>query len=377
MIRFSRALAVALKELRQMRRDPTTLFVLVLVPAAMLLLFGYALTLDVEHIKLALCDLDRSEASRDLVAAFTRSGAFDLMAEVGAPRGIERLLDAGEVRAGLVIPPGYARDLEGARGAKVQLLLDGADSTAARIAQGYSAVIARERATAVLFETLGAAAPLAAPIEARAFVRFNPELKSARFIVPGLLGILLLVAATMMTAMSVARERERGTLEVLLATPVGRVELVLGKTLPYVFVAFVDLFVGLFVAVFVFGVPLEGSLALLVATTALFLVGALGFGLFLSTIARSQQVAWTLGLLTTLLPSFLLSGFIFPVENMTPAVREFTRLIEARYYIEALRAIALKGAGAADIAPELFALAAFAVLFPALAAARFQKRIGS
>ncbi len=374
----ARVLAVAAKEARQMRRDPITVLLLVAVPAITLLLFGYALTLDVDHISLAVCDLDRSAASRDLVAAFASGGTFDVAAQPEAPAALDRLLDSGEVAAALLIPPDFARDLEPGRGARVQLLLDGADSNAARIAQGHAAVIARDRATEVLLRALGGAAeagrPL--PIEARSFVRFNPELRSARFIVPGLLAILLLVAATMMTAMSVARERERGTLEALVATPIGRLELIAGKTAPYLAVAFADLAIGLAVARFVFGVPVRGSLALLAGATGLYAIGALGFGLLISTVARTQQAAWTLGVLTTLLPSFLLSGFIFPVENMEPWLREFTRLIQARWYISALRAIALKGASAADIAPQLLALEAFAVAFPALAAARFRKRIG-
>lgn len=379
-LRPSRFGAVVLKELRQMSRDPTTLTLLIVIPAAMLLLFGYALTLDVEHVRLAVCDLDRTEASRDLVSRFTRGGTFDVVAEGATPQALERLLDAGEARAGLVIPPGFARDLAGGRGARVQLLLDGSDSNTARVAQGLANVIARQRGTEVLLEMLGGAGGTGggatAPLETRSRTWFNPDLKSTHFVVPGLLGIVLLLATMMMTAMSVVRERERGTLEVLVASPIRPLELIAGKATPYVAVAFLDLFFALAVAVHVFGVPFRGDLGLLLGTSAIFVAGSLGFGLLISTIARSQQAAWSLGLLTTMLPSFLLSGFIFPIENMTPVVRELTRVVPARYYLAALRGIVLKGAGFWDIAPQLAALGVFAVAFPGLAAARFVKRVG-
>jgi ABC-2 type transport system permease protein len=359
-----------------MGRDPITVALLLVLPAFMLLLFGYALTLDVDHVRLAVCDLDRTAASRDLISRFSRAGTFDVVASGRTPRAIERLLDAGEARAGLVIPPGYGRDLAAARGAAVELLIDGSDSNTARVAQGYAAVIARQRGTEVLLGAIGPGAAAAAPIEARARGFFNPELRSAVFIVPGLLGILLLIATVLMTAMSIVRERERGTFEVLIATPVRPVELILGKTAPYVVVAFADLAIAIAVMVAGFGIPFVGSPLVLLGATALFVTASLGYGLLISTVARSQQIAWTLGVLTTLLPSFLLSGFVFPIENMAPALQAVTRLIPARYYLAALRGVLLKGASTADLAPHAAALAVFAVAMPALAAARFRKRLG-
>jgi ABC-2 type transport system permease protein len=371
-----RLVAVAVKELRQVARDRMSIFLVAVMPAVLVALFGYALTLDVDHIPLAIVDRDRSEASRDLIQRFTSGGTFNHTHDAASAAELQELLDAGRVRAGLVIPPRFGGDLAAARGTRVQLLLDGADSNTARIAQGYATVIGRTRGSEVLVEEVARAAgagTTGATIEARAHVWFNPELRSANFVIPGLLGIVLLVANMMMTAMSVVREKERGTLEALAASPVRPIELILGKTLPYFGFAFLETALAMLVAIYGFGVPFRGSVLVLLAVVALFAIGALGYGLLISTIAPTQQQAWTLGLVTTLLPSFLLSGFVFPIENMLPAVQAVTRVIQARYFIAALRAVILKGVGFDAILPQIAALATFAVVFPGLAALRFRK----
>ncbi len=369
----TRVLSVAVKELRQLRRDPTSLVILVGMPAALLLLFGFALTLDVRHVPLAVHDGDGTAASRDLAGAFTRTGAFDLVARAPDRSAAERLLDEGRVRAALVIPPGYARRLAAGDAPRVQLLVDGADSNTARVAIGHAALIAaRVGRDGARVE----AAPLRPAFEVRARVFFNPGLESAHFIVPGLLGTVVLIAVALMTATSVARERELGTLEALLATPIGRLELVVGKTLPFVAVAVLDVALALATAHHVFGVPLRGSGWTLAALTAAYIATALGLGLLISTAARTQQAAFQITLMTTLLPSFLLSGFVFPVENMVPAVQAVADLVPARYYVRALRAVILEGARLDAVARDLGALGVFAVGLPLLAATRFRERLG-
>jgi drug efflux transport system permease protein len=370
----SRVWALTRKELVTVRRDPLTLVLLIGMPAALLLLFGYALTLDVARLPLAVLDRDGSAASRELVGRLTRDGTFQVAAQPRDSAELLRLLDQGEVKVALEIPVDYGRDVALGRPASAQLLLDGSDSNQARVALSHAHAMA-QRADVGGLETVelaGAAAP-ALQVDGRVF--FNPALESAQFVVPGLLGIVILVATVLMTAASVARERELGTLEALLATPVGRVELILGKTLPFVALAAADVVLALGTARLVFDVPLRGPLLALTVVTGLYIMGSLGFGVLISTLARNQQAAFQIALMTTLMPAFLLSGFVFPLENMAAPIQALARLVPAQYYIRALRAVVLKGAGVGDLLPDVGALSAFAVVFPALAVIRFRKRL--
>lgn len=376
MSRAHHVVALARKELLQIRRDPISLFVLLGMPAALLLLFGYALTLDVTDVPLAVLDRDRSAASRELVGRFGRTEAFEVVARPSDEDAVRRLLDGGRVKAALVIPPDYGRRVAARQPAAVQLLVDGADSNTARIAKGYAEAIVAE-AGAALTASAASAAPASppAPFEVRSRVFFNPALESALFVVPGLLGIVVLVAATLMTAASVAREREQGTFETLLASPAGRLGLIAGKGLPFVGLAALDVAGALLAARLVFDVPIRGSLLALAVVSLTYVIVALGLGLLISTVATNQQAAFQIALLTTLLPSFLLSGFVFPIENMIPPVQAVAATVPAQYYLRALRAIVLKGAPLASVAPDLAALGGFALLFPLLAIARFPKRL--
>ncbi len=367
--------ALAVKELVQAARDPGTLLLLILLPAAMLLLFGFALTLEVERVPLAVLDQDRSPRSRALVDRFVAADAFRQVAAVDTPADLQAALDRGRARAALAIPPGYARALRDGRPASVQLLVDGADANSARVAIGYAEAIGAREGAEVLAETITGGAPLRPAFEARARVFYNPGLESAHFLVPGLLAVVVLVTAVLMTATSFARERELGTLEALLVTPLGRLELLLGKTVPFLLLALLDVGLALLAARVVFGVPARGSPLVVGGATLLFVVAALGYGLLVSTVARSQQAAFQMTVMTTLLPAFLLSGFVFPVENMVAPVQAIAACLPTRYYVDLLRAVLLKGAPAAAVAGELWVLGGFACLTPLLALRRFERQV--
>ncbi len=374
---LARLRAIAHKELIQVRRDMLSLAILLGMPAALLLLFGFALTLDVEHVPLAVVDQDRTPASRRLIDDFARTDVFDLVARPATAKESIRLLDEGRIRAALVIPRGYSRDLAAGEQVRVQLLLDGADSNSARVTMGHAERIAAEAGVDSLARRASdeGRPPLRPAFAVQSRVFFNPTLSSAHFVVPGLLGTVVLIATALMTAVSVAREREAGTLETLLVSPVGRLELILGKTLPFLGLAAIDVVLALATAHWVFGVPIRGSVVALAAVTLIYIVGALGLGVLISTVARTQQAAFQITLMTTLLPSFLLSGFVFPVENMVAPVQAIAALVPTQYYIRALRAIVLRGAPLASVLPDVLALGAFALVAPLLAVIRFKKRI--
>ena len=364
--------AVALKEIRQISRDPLSLLLLLGLPAFMLVLYGFALNFDVRHVALAVQDRDKTPASRELVATFLNSTYFDLAASAEPGTDLEQLLETRRARGVLVIPEGYGAHLAAGRSAPVQLLLDGADATTATTVLGYaSALVAAanaESARQTVLRALGRDLP--AGIEYRPRVWFNPELSSTRFLVPGLMGVLLMLTAVLATALSVVREKERGTMEQLRVAPLRTVELILGKTLPYLAISFVAAVLILLAARVLFGVEVKGSYLALFAATLVYLVGALGLGILISTLADSQAIAFQGGLLVSLLPAVLLSGFIFQIRSMPAPLQWVTHLVPARYYLVILRGVIIKGAGLAPYADEMLGLAVFAVATLGLAAVR-------
>jgi ABC-2 type transport system permease protein len=366
------------KELRQIRRDPRTLALLLAIPAFFLVMYGYALNFDVKHIPISVCDLDRTAASRDFAGAFLRTESFAPAGRVEDPSGLDPLIDGGTARVGLVIPAGFGADVAAGRAPAVQILLDGTDPTTGATAVGYINAIALAYSTRLVRLRLerfgqGAVQPL---IDLRPRVWYNPELRSSRFLIPGLISFILLTVVVISTAFSVVREKERGTMEQILVSPLRPLDLVLGKTLPYIAISLLSTHAVLCVAALLFDVPLRGGYLWLLAVMLLFLFGGLGMGVLISTIARSQQVAFMMAILTTLLPTFILSGFVFPIRNMPAAVQAVTYLVPSRYFLSALRAILLKGAGPAAFWGQLLCLAGFAALMIGASAARLRREEG-
>lgn len=363
--------AVGIKELRQIRRDPLSLVMLLGLPAFMLVIYGFALNFDVRHVKLAVQDRDHSARSRELVADFVRSTYFDLVAAPRPGESLERLTERGTALAVLVIPEGYGNDLADGRTAEVQLLLDGADSGTATTILGYAGALVGEANSEALRRTVvrgGGEAPVG--ISYRPRVWYNPDLSSTRFLVPGLMGVLLMLSAVLATALSIVREKERGTIEQLRMAPLGTLELILGKTLPYLAISFLASIIILLAARVLFGVEVRGSYVDLMAATLLYLVGALGLGILVSTMADSQAIAFQGGLLVSLLPAVLLSGFIFQIRGMPGWLQLVTYAVPARYYLVVLRGVIIKGAGLGPYQEELLGLALFAAATLGLAAVR-------
>lgn len=373
-----RILRLVKKELLQVVRDRRMMGILLVSPIIQLFLFGYAVSTDVNHIATAVYDQDRTAASRALVERFVRSGYFDYDYVVDSPRRVNALLDDGKAQMVLVIPRGFAEDTARNRTAEVQLLLDGSDSSTARIIAGYADAVIRAYSADIRAERLdrlrGKVTRIPA-IEPRLRVWYNPELKSLYFMVPGVLCLILLIVTMMMSSMAIVKEKELGTLEQLVVTPLTPGELMLGKTLPFLLFGLVDMVVVLLVSVCWFKVYVAGSVVLLFLLSSLFLLTSLGLGIFISTISKTQQEA-TLTSFFFFLPFILLSGFMFPIENMHPGIQAVTYLIPLRYFLEIIRGIFLKGIGLEYLWPQVLALAAFGVIILALSARRFSKRMG-
>ena len=364
-----KTIAVATKELRQIGRDRRTLLILLFVPAMFLLLYGYALNFDIRDVRLAVEDRDRTTQSRTLTSAFVNSGYFDLVADVTASGEIERLMNHNTVRAALVIPNGYGRDVLNRRPVEVQIIIDGDNSNTATTVIGYAQAIVAEVAAAELV-TFAPGTTAGVPIAMEPRVWYNPQLRSTLFLVPGLIAYIAMITAVISTALSVVREKERGTMEQVRMSPVSPAAYVIGKTIPYLVLSFASALLIILVAMALFDLPMRGSWLLLSLAIALFLVGAQAQGLVISSVAPTQQVAFQLALLSSFLPTFILSGFIFPISSMPPAIQIISHAIPARYFIVALRAIVLKGADLAAFWTDLGALGIFAMVMLALASLR-------
>lgn len=372
MMDLVRLLAVARKESLQLRRDSRSLVFAFVLPVVLTLVFGAAISLDVRDIPFAVLDRDRSADSRELVEAFTASGYFRLLGDVDRPADADRMLRRGEARLILSIPPGYSRDLASGRSPVVQGLVDGSDANTATIAINYADAVTAGVASRVRLR----GRTFTPPIRAEARVWYNESLESARTIVPGLVAVIMAIIAAMLTALTVAREWERGTMEQLAATPVSRAEVVIGKLLPYVIIGLIDLAMVTTLGMLVFDVPLKGSVVLLAFTALLFIVGMLGFGIFISAALKSQLVATQAGMMATYLPTFLLSGFIFAIANMPIVLRAISYIIPARYFVNITRGIFLKGVGLDVLWPQALGLAVYALVAVSLAIRAFKKEIG-
>ncbi len=371
---LARLWAMSRKEAVQLRRDPRSLTLAFLLPLALILFFGYAISFDIRNIEMAVLDESRSPESRSLIEAFISSGYFDVRAYPSRYAEINRLLDTGKVKLVLVIPPSFTRDLAAGRGAPLQLLLDGSDANTATIAQNYAeAIVARYSADAVGGGRMGR--ELALPVEAETRIWYNETLESRNMIVPGLVAVIMSIIAAMLTALTIAREWERGTMEQLAATPVHRLEVVLGKLVPYVAIGVFDVALAITAGIFVFGVPFRGDALLLSGLTLLFLLGALSLGLFISAAVKSQVLATQVAIIATYLPALLLSDFIFSIDTMPALLRAITYVVPARYYVTVTRGIILKGVGPVVLWAEALAMIIFAVVSVSLAIRVYRKEL--
>ena len=370
-------LAIIRKEFIQLRRDPRLLMVVFVSPVVQLLLLGFAVSLDVRDVPSVVCDLDRSAASRELLDGFLNSGYFSVAARVERIGEIDRFLDRGEAAIAFVIPRGFANDLAGGRKASVQIIADGSESQSATIGVNYAAAITGRYSQRIVLDALvrrrgGGPGPAIVDPEVR--VWYNPELRSRNFLVPGILALILMIMTTALGAVAVVREKEMGTMEQLIVTPIRPYQLIVGKLLPFVLIGLVDITVVLAVAKWGFLIPVRGSVPLLYALSLAYLLNTLGFGLFISTISRTQQQAMFSTILIVL-PMMLLGGFVFPIENMPGVFRVLTYAVPIRYYFVIIRGIMLKGAGFAELWPQAAALAGIGVLVLALSVARFRKKL--
>jgi ABC-2 type transport system permease protein len=367
--------AVMIKEIRQIPRDRRTLLILLFIPAFFLLLYGYALNFDIRNIRLAVDDRDGSTESRALISAFVNSGYFEYAGAAHSGAELDRLIDSNEARAALVIPDGYGRDLARRVPVRVQVIVDGDNANTASTVVSYATAIVQEAGAELLAAVAGpgGTAALGGAVAFEPRVWYNPQLRSTLFLVPGLIAYISMITAVISTALAVVREKERGTMEQIRMAPVNPMAFVLGKTLPYAVIAFASALLIIVVSMILFDLPQRGSWWLLCLSIGLFLVGAQGQGLLISTVAPNQQVAFQLALLSSFLPTFILSGFIFPITSMPAAVQAITYMVPARYFLVALRSVVLKGADILVFWQDLVALAIFAALVLNLAAMRLRR----
>ncbi len=376
-------LAILLKEFAHIRREPATLFFAFAIPVLQLTVFGFAIDMTIEDIRTVIFDLDGRDDARRVVESLVNTRTFKLVGQVENQDEFNRALSSGRAQVGVKIPPDYTDRLTRGEQATVQVIIDGSDSqvasTALHSAQllGLNLSMRRGRQFAESLQVAPARGPtgdIALPIEMRPRLMFNPDLESAHFFVPALVGIILQLVTLFLTAFSVVRERERGTLEQLFVTPVGRAGLLIGKLVPYALMGFIETLIVLLVMVFVFGVPIHGSITLLLTLVGLFLLTSLGMGLFVSTVARTQVLAFQLGFII-MLPSILLSGFIFPREGMPWPIWLISFALPATYFIEILRGIILRSADLRDLLPQVWGLAACFVVVMSLSLLRFRKQL--
>jgi len=365
------------KEFIQIIRDPRTLALTFIMPVAMLFLLGYAATNDVRNIALAVFDQDQTQESRALLTAYRVADYFQLAYVVSSEDELRQLIDNNSARAGIIIPPGYGREINRGHTAEVAFVLDGSDPTVASTALAAAVLIGQSHATRLMTERLqrrGMSAAVSSPLEVRTQVWYNPGLVSSYYMIPALIGQILQFLTTLLTATSIVRERERGTIEQLIVTPLRPWELVVGKLAPYVLISFLNMLEVLIAGVLLFNVPINGSITLLLLMASLFLVTTLGIGLLISTVANTQQEAM-LTTMFTILPSIFLSGFFFPLAAMPVWLQAVSYLIPLRYFLITTRGIILKGVGVSALWGETLALIIFATAVMGAAAARFRKSL--
>ena len=371
--------AIVRKEFLHILWDPFSLGMAIGLPAMMLIIFGFALTLDVDRVPLIVWDQDRTSTSRELTAGFALSRYFSVVSGADGYADVERALDSRLALVALVIPTDFAARVGAGRAASVQLIADGSDANTATIAVGYAVSVARTFADRIIVErqwrTGGLEGVGRQVIDLRQRVWFNEDLLSRNFIIPGLISVILMVIAALLTSLTVAREWERGTMEQLISTPVKGPELVIGKLVPYFAIGMLDMVIAVLMAEFVFHVPMRGSLALLFAMAAIFLGGTLSLGMLISITSSNQMLASQVAILTTFLPAFILSGFMFSLVNSPKVVRVLSYLVPARYFVNIIRGIYLKGVGLRELWPDALFLTLFGAVMFVIANLRLRKKL--
>ncbi len=363
--------AVSRKEILQLRRDSRSMLLAFLLPLLLLVIFGYAITWDVKNIPFGVIDRDRTRMSRDLIATFQSSGYFTLKEYLDETSEIADHLYKRKEMIVFVIPPSFSADLEAGRPAPLQAIVDGSDANTATIAISYTQAIVQT------FALRAGVAPtrLSLPVQSQSRIWYNEELKSRNMIVPGLVAVIMMIITAILTSLTIAREWERGTMEQLASTPVTRVEVVIGKLLPYLAIGLIDVITSSLLGVLLFGVPFRGNPALLMILSFFFLAGALGLGIFISAFARTQLLATQVAMFATFLPAYLLSGFMFPISVMPPVLRVVTYLVPARYFLVVTRGIFLKGVGAHVLYPQGLLMIGFCVLGLSMAVHIYRKEL--
>lgn len=364
------------KEFIQLVRNPLTLRMAIVVPLLQTIIFGYVTTTDIKRLSLVVCDLDRSAFSRELIVRLTNTGYFKLVATASDPRGIDRWLDQGRAKVALVLPPRMSSDITAGRTTVIQAITDGSNSSEASIASSYlQRFLAAESYRLVRLQAeRSGLAELAPPLDIRSRVWFNPDLRSVNYMVPGLMCMVLFMITSLLTALSIVREKEQGTMEQIVVTPLRPVELIAGKTFPFAAVAFVEVFLVLLVGTLWFGVAFKGSVFWLAATSAVFVLTVLGIGMFVSTLAHTQAQAMMVNQLF-MATNMMLSGFMFPISSMPAAMKMVTYAVPLRYFLEIIRGIYLKGAGPSTWWPQLLLLLFFGTALFSLSAVRLRKRL--
>lgn len=373
---LTRVKALTKKEFIQVARDYRSLALAVAIPVLLLILFGFALSLDVDNIPLAIWNQDKTQISDDFIRKFQGSRYFKIVGYFHNYKQLEDMIDRNQALMAMVIDKNFSELIQSSQLAPVQLLVDGSDSNTATIALGYaSAVVSGYNAKFVLQAFSKSGIPEPAMIDIRPRVWFNQDLKSRNYIIPGLIAVIIMIIAALLTSLTIARERERGTMEQLISTPVKAVEIILGKFIPYFVIGLIDQLIAITMAQFVYHVPFRGNLALLFLCSALFLTGALALGMLISIIAKNQLMASQLAMLVTFLPGFLLSGFAWAISNMPAAIQAITHAVPARYFINILRGIYLKGVGTKVLSMDIFLLVIFTVIMVVLAQKNFKKKV--
>ncbi|MEE8391780.1 MAG: ABC transporter permease [Anaerolineae bacterium] len=369
-----RFIAILIKETREIWRDPYTLGMAIVLPLVMLFLFAYATNLDVEDLPLAVYDQDQTQASRDYVTQLTTSDQFHLHSQVWSQDDLKQLMDRDAIKVGLIIPPGFGEALQASRPTMVQTWVDGSFPPTAKVAIGYltafNQVYSARRVAALAGQTFKPAIV----VEPRAW--YNPGLKSINFVVPGLYAVILLAFPPMLSALTVVREKERGSIQQIFISPIRPAEFILGKLIPYGVIAFIEMVIIFAVGIAWFRVPFKGDLTLLLVAALIYVLGAVGFGLLISTLTNSQVAASLAALVLTIMPAIIFSGFFYPISNMPSAMQGFTYLFPARYFIVIARSISLKGVGLETLWLELGSMLAYVLVVFTLASLRFKKKVG-
>jgi ABC-2 type transport system permease protein len=368
---------IIIKEFRQIRRDKRVLAILTLFPALLMLLNGYALNSDVQHVRMAVCDQEKSRESREFTDAFVTSGYFDYVAMPGSSGEAGRMLNDGDVRLALIIPPDFSHKLLSGEPSEVQVLVDGMDANYATTVVGYVQAVSLEYSRDIMLKSMAKTGRGSyIPIDYEARIWYNPELKSSKFLVPGMIGFVLAITAVIATSLSIVKEKERNTMEQIVVSPISPVELIVGKMIPYALISLVAAALVLTAGYFLFDVAIKGSILLLFFTTLIFIVAALSIGLYVSAISATQMVAFQLAALMATLPTMMFSGFMFPIRSMPWWLQIFSNITPAKYYLVILRGIILKGVGLTAWWPQVVYLMMFTIVMLFLSVRQFKKSIG-